>query len=104
MAQITITGVITAVSTALLALTALVGAVAGLIPLVRRSKRTEIAVVHTEALAVKTLEVGQGVHTLVNQQSTDKMNYIAALQRTIISMGGTVPIDQSMGAIPEELK
>jgi hypothetical protein len=77
--------ILTAVATLTIALGGTITALAGLIPLIRRSKRTEIKI--------------DTVHNLVNQQHTDLVNYQAALERALVSAGVPIPPDQSKGPI-----
>jgi hypothetical protein len=75
-------GIITAISTAFVALGGLVTALTVLIPLVRRTRRTEAKV--------------DSVHTIVNQQRTDMQQYIADLKAVLRAAGVAVPVDQSL--------
>lgn len=83
-----VAGIITAVGTSLLALGGLVTALTTLIPLLKRTKRLESKV--------------DGVHTIVNQQRTDMMNYQAALVASLRKAGIEIPVDQSAARVPEE--
>lgn len=79
---------ITAVSALLTAVSLIIVAVAGLIPLLRRTKRIETAAME--------------IHVMVNQQRTNLVNYQSALLRAMTAAGVTIPEDQSAAAPPTE--
>jgi len=77
-------------------LTALGGltlAIAVLIPNLRRTKATELAVKATG-------EAVKEVHTMVNQQRTDAQRYQIALIKALTKAGVEVPQDQSLNVPP----
>jgi len=78
----TLAGVITASATVLTAIALVITAVAGLI----RSRRVEGKV--------------DQVHTIVNQQRTDALNYQRALIAALSKAGVDVPADQSVDPGP----
>ena len=73
--------------------TIMVAGVKVVAPLMRRTARTEAAVV-----AVGTAVAD--VHVIVNQQRTDAQNYQAALIRALRDAHIDVPIDQAAGPVP----
>lgn len=81
--------IITAFATVLTAVGGLVLAFAVLLPILRKTKTTEVAV-------VAALVATEQVHTMVNQQRTDAQRYQEALVRALHSAGVEVPIDQSI--------
>jgi hypothetical protein len=87
-------GLVTAVGTVIIALTALVAAVGGLIPILRSTKKMAKTVAATNA----TVEV---VHTIVNQQRTDAQRYNIALCELLKKHGIEIPIDQSLPVVGE---
>jgi sensor domain CHASE-containing protein len=72
-----ITGIITATSTVVVALTGLVAAVKGLIPLLRESRKQTAAIAQ--------------VHTLVNNQLDRQLDRNEKLTRTLTAAGVAVP-------------
>ncbi len=78
MTESTLAGSISAVAAVFTAIALVITAVAGLI----RSRKVEAKV--------------DAVHTIVNQQHTDLVNYQRALVRALEAQGVPVPIDQSV--------
>lgn len=93
MSSSSVAGVITAIATVITALGGLFLALAVFLPTLRAAKSAEIKAARAEVTATAT-------HVLVNQLSTDKDNYIAALRRELITNNIPVPLDQSMGTPP----
>jgi len=79
-------GIITAFAGVVTALALLAGALPALIKVMRKQDATDVA-------------IGK-VHTIVNQQRTDQMNYNAALIRALENAGVKVPVDQSKPELP----
>jgi hypothetical protein len=79
-------GIITAVASGITAIALLCAALPALIKVMRQTRKVEKAI--------------HEVHTIVNQQRTDLMNYQAALVRALKQADVEIPIDQSAG--PEE--
>jgi hypothetical protein len=82
-ASSSVAGILTAVATLAIAIGGVITALTGIIPLIRRTKRLEAKV--------------DGVHTIVNQQHTDLVNYQATLERALMAAGVPIPRDQSKG-------
>lgn len=80
-------GIITAVSTLVLALGGAFTAFGVLLPILRRTKDTQKSIVE--------------VHTIVNQQRTDLQNYNRALVAALHKAGVEIPVDQSIPPDPE---
>lgn len=81
-------GVVTAIATVLTALGGVIAALALLIPILRE----------TRANGHQTREI----HTIVNQQRTDSLNYQRALIRALADRGIDIPVDQSLPAEERE--
>jgi hypothetical protein len=81
-------GIITAFAGVITALALLFAALPALVKVLRETRRTGVA-------------IGE-VHTIVNQQKTDLINYQAALVRALRTAGVDVPMDQSMGEEPTQ--
>jgi len=86
----TIAGIITAVATVVTAFGGLFLALAVFLPTLRAAKGAETKAIRAEVIATDT-------HRLVNQLSTDKDNYIAALRRELLAHDIPIPVDQSLG-------
>lgn len=91
MAQSTAAGVVTAFGVLALLMTAIGGLITAFAAR-RTSKRVE------QKVEIGNVQ-GAETHKLVNQRFTDMENWNIALQRTIVSLGGTVPEDQSKGGV-----
>jgi hypothetical protein len=75
-------GVITALATVITALGGLLVALTVFLPILRGTKENKVAI--------------GAVHTIVNQQRTDAMNYQRALIKALHAHGVEVPEDQSV--------
>lgn len=89
MAQSTMAGIVTAFGVLALLMTAIAGLITALAAR-RTSQRVEVKVDAGNKQGAET-------HKLVNQRFTDMENWNIALQKHIVSLGGTVPDDQSKG-------
>lgn len=88
--------VISAATAAVTALGGLILALSVFLPTLRASRKAvevaEKAVARTEENTVAVA----AVHTIVNQQRTDQLNYEAVLKALVLKLGGEVPDDQSI--------
>lgn len=91
MADSTLAGIVTAFGVVALLMTAVAGLITAMAAR-RTSKRVEIKIDVGNKQGAET-------HKLVNQRFTDMENWNIALQKTIVSLGGTVPDDQSKGKV-----
>lgn len=83
MAPPSVAGIITACASVFTALSLLTTALTVLVPILRRTKRTEDAVA--------------SVHTLVNKTHDDSMARMAQLEAALRLAGVEVPVDPSVG-------
>jgi hypothetical protein len=91
----TVVGIITACGTVLLALTAFIAAVKGIIPLLRSAREVQ------QKIGVVENQVKE-VHVIVNQEKTNRENYQRALITALNRAGVDVPADQSLPEVPAE--
>jgi hypothetical protein len=77
---------ITSIASVFTAMAILVGAIGGIIPLLKKINGV------ADKLTI--------VHTIVNQQHTDMLRYQVALTDALTSAGVSVPSDQSLNATP----
>lgn len=89
MADSTLAGIVTAFGVLALLITAVAGLITAMAA--RRTSR------RVEAKVDVGNRQGAETHSLVNQKFTDLENWNVALQKTILSLGGVVPDDQSKG-------
>jgi hypothetical protein len=101
----TIAGVISATATSVVALIVGVGgtwvAVSTRRSAIRKEKADEERSAALDAKLQENIMKTDEIHVMVNQDRTNKINFIAALIRTIVAAGLEVPIDQSLGTLPE---
>lgn len=81
-ASSTAAGIVTAITTSMIAVGGLITAIGVLIPILRQTRETKTTV--TE------------VHTIVNQQKTDMQRYQRALVAALHEAGVAIPDDQSL--------
>lgn len=96
LAPSTFAGTVTAVATVITALGGLFLALAVFVPTLRETRK---AVAASDKAVLASAEVKESiaeVHTIVNQQRTDMLNYQRALVRLLNKHGIEVPEDQSI--------
>jgi hypothetical protein len=82
----TVVGLVTALSTASIAIGGVATAFKVWMPILKGTKENTKQIIE--------------IHTMVNQTATDQRNYNAALIQALVAAGNTVPRDQSLGSPP----